>query len=539
MKKILITNLLAFLILPLFSQTIHSDFWDGVLYLKVNKHVANLKKSDKFSEPSLFKDYFEKWITDYKLYEFQCPFKTEHPDVQSIFRIQFSDISKVDYFEKELANIPFVEWVEKSPILRIFTTPNDPMIGQQYHLERIKAFDAWGLTTGSRNVKVAIVDDAVKITHPDLADNVWINPGEIPDNGIDDDGNGFIDDVNGWDAADNDNNPNPPANPPFIWGESAFTHGTHCAGIAAGVTNNQIGIASVSHNVSLIGVKATKNSAIIPLAIGNPAEGVDYAIKVGADIVSMSFGGEQASGFNTLVTLINAGHDLGIIFVAAAGNNGDGSGGMGTTNAINYPAGFDNVLAVGATDSLDIKPGFSQYGTWIDVMAPGAAVYSSLAWTQEYGYQDGTSMACPLVAGTLALMKSYKPDASKADLINCLKLGCDNIDAQNSQFAGQMGAGRINAYNSLLCLDNVQSISKHSKNFSFYPNPASSQVVLIFDNAQNRKINIYNILGQNIIKVDTHESRITIDTHALSEGIYIMEVWENDKKMTEKIVVKR
>lgn len=540
MKKIFITSFLVCFIVSLFGQTIHEEYWDGVLYLKVKKHVENSKNKDEFSEPQLFRDYIEKWTNDFDLYEFQCPFRTMKSDVQSIYRIQFSDYSKVDQFEKELFQIDFVEWAEKSPILRTFTTPDDPIIHKQYYLERIKAFEAWGLTTGDRAVKVAIVDDAFRISHPDLAANVWVNTEEIPDNGIDDDDNGFIDDVNGWNAADNNNNPNPPVDPPIIWGEMAFTHGTHCAGIAAGVTDNQIGIASVSHNVSLVPIKATKNSSFIPLAIGSPAEGVDYAIKVGADIVSMSFGGEQASGFNTLETLINAGHEEGIIFVAAAGNNGDGSGGLGgTANAINYPAGFENVLAIGATDSLDKKPGFSQYGTWIDVMAPGASIYSSLAWSTEYDYQDGTSMACPLVAGTLALMKSYEPHASKEQLISCLKMGCDNIDDQNSEFIGQMGAGRINVYNSLLCLDNFQSIAKNEQNISFYPNPASKHLHLVFENNQNRTINIYNTLGQNVLKIETQDAKPFIEINTLFEGFYILEVVEINRKTSQKLVIKK
>lgn len=540
MKKTIILSFMVCLIMPLLSQTIHNKYWDGVLYVKVKNHLESSKNKDEFSEPQIFRDYIEKWIHGFELYEFQCPFRTLKPDVQSIYRVRFTDYSKVEEYQKELMQIDFVEWAEKSPILRSFSVPNDSMINQQYYLERIKAYDAWGLTTGDRAVKVAIVDDAIKISHPDIAANIWTNTEEIPDNGIDDDGNGFIDDVNGWDAADNDNNPNPPSEPPFIWGEMAFTHGTHCAGIAAGVTNNQLGIASVSHNVSLIGIKATESGSFLPLAIGNPAEGVDYAIKVGADIVSMSFGGEQAEGFNTLETLINAGHEEGIIFVAAAGNNGDGNGGLGgTANAINYPAGFENVLAIGATDSLDQKPGFSQYGTWIDVMAPGAAIYSSLAWSEEYGYQDGTSMACPLVAGTLALMKSYKPQSSKEHLISCLKMGCDNIDDQNSEYIGQMGAGRINVYNSLICLDNTQSIAKSEQKISFYPNPASTQLYLVFENTQNRTINIYNTLGQNVLKTETQDAKPIIETKALTEGFYVLEVVEINRKTSKKLLIKK
>jgi serine protease len=542
MKKIIILLLLSGFFSVLNAQTIHQDYWDGVVYFKFhNESGIKLPELRKGMDAQIeFSDYpfYANLCQQFEIYEFLCPFKTKATDIQNIYRIKFSNIQQVDMLVRTLAEIHDVEYAEKSPILRLFLTPNDPDQNQQYYLSLIQAYEAWDLGTGSEVIKVAIVDDAVRVTHPDLAANIWVNPGEIPGNSIDDDGNGYIDDVSGWDAADEDNDPNAPLTPPAIWGEMAFTHGTHCSGIAAGVTNNNEGIASISHNVSLIPIKSVTDGSWIPISIETPAEGVDYAIAAGAHIVSMSFGGEQASGFTTLETLINTGHGLGMIFVAAAGNNGDGNGGFGTPNAINYPAGFTNVLAVGATDSLDVKPGFSQYGDWLDVMAPGVAIYSSLAWSAPYGNQDGTSMACPLVAGTLALMKSFMPHATKEQMIQCLKEGCDNIDAQNPTFIGQMGSGRINAYNSLVCLQQFQSISIVSDNsFMIVPNPADEMMRISFSNHGPKSMKIYSICGTLINEFSTTELVLEIETSSFPDGIYLCIVTDKLTTSVQKIVI--
>ncbi len=542
MKKIVFFLAATVLCFQMQAQTVHSDYLDGVIYFKIlNEAGIRLPVYRQgMDAESVYADFpfFAELIEQFEVTELLCPFSTKTTAIQNIYRIKFEKARDIDLFIRSLQEHPSIEYAEMSPILKHFVTPDDPGQNKQYYLSLIQAYEAWDLGTGSEVIKVAIVDDACRVTHPDLAANIWVNPGEIPNNSIDDDGNGYIDDVSGWDAADEDNDPNAPLTPPAIWGEMAFTHGTHCSGIAAGVTNNSEGIASVSYNVSLIPIKAVTDDSWIPISIETPAEGVDYAIAAGAHIVSMSFGGEQASGFTTLETLINAGDSIGMIFVAAAGNNGDGSGGFGTPNAVNYPAGFTNVLAVGATDSLDVKPGFSQYGNWLDVMAPGVAIYSTLAWSSPYGNQDGTSMACPLVAGTLALMKSYMPHATKQQIIDCLKAGCDNIDAQNPTFVGQMGAGRINAYNSLVCLQQYQNVilTKNS-DFSIFPNPADQSVRISFAKHGQKTIKILNASGKTIADFSTHEIVEEIHTRHFPQGIYILMISDSNSTSVQKIVI--
>jgi hypothetical protein len=291
-------------------------------------------------------------------------------------------------------------------------------------------------------VKVAVVDNAVKISHPDLAPSIYNNPGEIPSNGLDDDNNGYVDDVNGWDAADNDNDPEPPANS-LATQYGLFDHGSHCSGIVSAATNNSTGIAAIGNGVKIIPVKATSDNNIIPIGLNNGAGGIDYAISAGADVISLSWGGTAQD--QTVTNFVNVALGQGIIVVAAAGNSGN--------QQTNYPAANAGVISVGAITYNDEMAGFSNHGTWVDVIAPGDSIWSCVATSSLYGYQSGTSMACPMVAGLCALMLSYDSTYNAGQIENCLKAGCENIDMENPSFVGLMGSGRINALRSLTCMN--------------------------------------------------------------------------------------
>ena len=356
------------------------------------------------------------------------------------FCIELSQGNRRDDLIAALKQLPEVMLVERIPVDQTFPyTPNDPDLPNQWSLSKVQAFDAWDITQGSANVTIAIVDDAVRLTHQDLAANIWVNPGEIPINNIDDDNNGYIDDVNGWDVADGDNDPNPPA---ASVSNSVFTHGTHCAGIAAGVTDNGTGIASMAFNARIIAVKCNSDATPGPFLPAAYA-GVNYAIAAGADIISMSWGGGASSQVNQNIMALA--HANGIVLVAAAGN--------ANVSTPMYPASYPHVINVGATNTADQKAVFSNYGSTIDVMAPGDQIYSTLAGSdQSYGFLSGTSMACPLVSGLAGLMLAYDPGIDPDSLENCLKSTCDNIDAANPTYIGQLGAGRVNAFGALTCL---------------------------------------------------------------------------------------
>ncbi len=532
--------LLLFALLPLFTfaQTVYNNAVDGAIYFKIknSEHISLPFYDADIDKPEILSDYPEiKALTDiYNIKKIFKPFKTQTEDIQNIYKLIFSDYSNVDKIILQLQAIRYIQYAERKPIYQLFAMPDD-VDTNQYYLTNINAFPAWDIITGDANVKVAIIDDASRITHEDLAANVWHNPGETLD-GTDTDGNGYVDDINGWDAADVDNDPNPPVDL-GIWGEIAFTHGTHCAGLVAAVTNNSVGIACASHNISYIPVKTVTDASFFPFGIEAAEEGFDYALVAEADVISMSFGGEDSTNFSTLNTLIQTAYNMDIICVAAAGNNGDGSG-LGTPNAINYPANFPHVISVGATDSVDSKSAFSQYGTWIDVMAPGVSIYSTLAHSVPYGRQDGTSMACPIVAGICGLMLSYYPNATPDEIELCLKNGCDNIDAApgNSAFIGQMGAGRVNVYNSLICLTDIKENQKNNftNEIIVYPNPTTGKIKVEANGVE--RIEVFDITGKNLQGFENLES-LNIDISNQPKGIYFIKVITNVGVAVKKVVL--
>lgn len=519
----------------LLGQNVYSDYWDGVVYFKIKDRIDIIipeYDNNTESKTNVYEEFPEiiRIIEKYNVTELSRPFKTRCPKIQKTYRLYFNNHELTDALLREFTDLDYIEYAEKSPIYMIQIMPNDEFVGEQYYLSNIQAYDAWEIAESNYLTTVAIVDDAVKIDHPDLEANIWVNPNEIL-NGEDTDENGFIDDIHGWDVADDNNYPGPPDEPPAIWGEFAFFHGTHCAGIAGAVTNNEIGIAGVSNNnIQIIGVKAVSNTSWIPIAIEKPVEGVDYAVAANADVISMSFGGAQ-EGFATLENIINAGHENGIIFVAAAGNSGD--------ETVMYPAGFENVIAVGGSTENDELWEHSQRGEFIDILAPAENIYSTLAWSEPYGPQDGTSMACPLVAGAIALLKSHKPDASKADIINCLLYGCDNVDDINPSYIGKMGAGRMNVYKSILCLDDVvrSEINNNKEKIRIFPNPAKNFVNINFENAKKREISVKNLTGQNIYNFNTYKQNNIIDIKNFKAGFYIITIYDGNNIVSEKILI--
>jgi len=335
--------------------------------------------------------------------------------------------------------------------------PDDPYFDIQWALNQdndcdIDAPEAWNTETGDENVVIAILDTGVDWDHPDLADNIWINPGEdlngngIVDpydfNNIDDDNNGFIDDIRGYDFVNTKNSVAPgedgtiPDNDPMDF----HGHGTHCSGIASAVTNNNEGIAGICWNCNImpvrIGYKGSLGTAYMDT--DDSVNGLVYAADNGADVISMSWGGNSES--QLLKEAIDYAYNKGVVLVAAAGNN--------NVDLDNYPlpflpAEYENIIAVAATDSSDNRAKFSNYGFQIDVAAPGVNIYSTFP-NNSYKKTNGTSMACPYVAGLAALILSKKPDLNPMELRTILHSSTDTINTDKS-----VGFGRINAYNAL------------------------------------------------------------------------------------------
>lgn len=429
------------------AQTIYPDYVDGAIYLKIKENsgiiLSEFDRSEKNDKPSSTTHRLQEIIQKYEIVSIYRPFihlNTSYFD--HVYRIAFNDTKLVESLIRDLQKKGFVEYAEKIPLYKLSYEPNDPDAtdSRQWYLATIKAYEAWNIhKNGSTRPVVAIVDDGLLSNHEDIQQNLWINTAEQNGRqGVDDDGNGWIDDLIGWDVADRDNNPAPPS---FI--AEDMSHGTHCAGIAAGATDNGKGIASISFNsVRIMSCKAMSDNTE-DFRLTHAVEGITYAVRNGATIISCSFGSPNPS--QPLQEAISLALSQGIIVVAAAGNE--------NTDTRSYPAAYNGVIAVASSYLQDRRSNFSNYGSWVNITAPGSYIRSSVA-TSQSAYDDfsGTSMACPMVAGLLALMKSYKPSATANELVSCLLSSADNIDNVNPGYAGQLGAGRINAEAALRCL---------------------------------------------------------------------------------------
>lgn len=320
-------------------------------------------------------------------------------------------------------------------------TPNDPGYSQPWGPSKIQAPQAWDVLNDASSVVVAVLDRGVDYNHADVAANIWINPGEIPGNGIDDDHNGYVDDIRGIDVVDHDNDPLP------SFGFDT-DHGTLVAGVIGARGNNGVGIAGVCWQVRIMVVKIGTTTG--DLFASRQIEGLQYAIEDGADIINLSFGGDGTAspGLPRREVLTKA-RNRGVIVVAGIGNGNTDNDFLETTVRF-YPASYelDNILAVGASTLLDVRwdTGVgvgSNYGlTTCDLMAPGENIYST-SLGNSYRTVSDTSFATPHVSGALALLKARFPSDSYLGLINRLLAASDPMPA----FAGLcVTGGRLNLY---------------------------------------------------------------------------------------------
>lgn len=335
-----------------------------------------------------------------------------------------------------------VEYVEPNYIYTTQIIPNDPRFAEMWGLHNIGQTggtadadvdgpEAWDKKTGSTAVTVAIIDTGVAYNHADLAANMWVNSREIAGNGIDDDGNGYVDDVRGWDFANNDNNP-----------MDDHGHGTHTAGTAGAVGNNATGITGVAWQVKIMPLKfLTANGGG---SSSNVARAILYASAMGAKISNNSWGGGAYS--QTIENAIATANQRGMLFVVAAGN-ANANNDTTTSYPCNSPQ--PNVLCVAATDHNDNKASFSNYGAVnVDLGAPGVSILSTvptdtcaLCASSGYRFMSGTSMATPHVAGAAALVLAQFPNFTPVDIKNRLMQTVDKIPS----LAGRtVTGGRLN-----------------------------------------------------------------------------------------------
>ena len=441
-----ILAMLLLLVSPAFSQGNSGDYQEGRIYVRLKPNIIH-KTGEIIPAPLVFNTnelpFANKLNEKFKIKSMGRAFRdlASHK-LNATTVLEFDRTDLTNELIATLKRDPMVELVERIPQDTRDLVPNDPSLGSQWHLSKINAAGAWDYFSSGSTVVVAIVDDAVERTHPDLSANIWVNTKEIFGNGLDDDGNGYVDDMNGWDLADNDNNPDPPT--------TEYSHGTHVAGIVGATTNNGVGISSIGYSVKLMCLKA---SGANPNSISAGYQGILYAANNGANVVNCSWGSTGSSS-ETLQEIINYANSKGCIVVAAAGNSNN--------STKHYPAAYNGVISVASTANTDVKSSFSNYGDWVTVSAPGGDFngFQILSTVPYGGYEGkvGTSMASPVVAGLVGLMKSLNPGMPNNDLINCLYSSCESILLQNPTFPGQLGAGRINAQAALACV--AASLSK-------------------------------------------------------------------------------
>lgn len=455
----------------LLSQSYSERMRGDTSVLSRVKSRHNLK-----SEKPVFKGLHNKLKqNDISLQQLRAKTKAESPRTRSrrLEQVQKIDLLPI-YVVKTDENVletcarlnedPEIEYAEPNYIMEAQMVPDDPYYhsqgswGQDYDdlwgLKKIECEQAWDISQGE-GVVVAVIDSGVYYNHPDLAANIWSNEAELNgDPDVDDDGNGYIDDIRGWDFAYDDNDP-----------DDVYGHGTHCAGTIAATGNNVIGVVGVAPEAKIMAVRGLGDSGSGNTL--NLAQAICYAADNGADILSNSWGGGGIS--DTLEAAFNYAYSLGCVSVASAGNDGRDA-------KLTTPANIDSVIAVAASTQNDEKCHFSNYGFLIDVTAPGggyvgelkggisdscniistvcdnsiiAKQYPNLKVSYGYYRLAGTSMAGPHVAGLAAILKSAYPTDSSDAIRSRIIAGADNIDGLNPGFGQLLGGGRINAMNSL------------------------------------------------------------------------------------------
>jgi hypothetical protein len=289
--------------------------------------------------------------------------------------------------------------------------PSDPHLRDQWALADISATRAWDIASSARSVVVAVVDSGVFMSHPDLADAIWTNEGEVPDNGLDDDDNGFVDDVHGWDFVDEDADPSPGGTDEYS------SHGTHVAGIIGATADNGKGIAGVAPNVLVMPVRAMAGRSGRSNWI---ADGIDYAVANGAKVINLSLGGAYSQLIDEAIARA---WKAGVVVVAAAGNEG--------ASAASFPASsrVPGVIGVAATDAQRGVAAFSNWGPGVDITAPGVSILSTFGG-RSYKALSGTSMAAPHVSGALALRlasRNGRRDTSLTAMLASLPIGTGGV----------------------------------------------------------------------------------------------------------------
>ncbi|WP_372370527.1 S8 family serine peptidase [Candidatus Uabimicrobium sp. HlEnr_7] len=314
------------------------------------------------------------------------------------------------------------------------TTTNDPKTGEQYHHPVMKNPEAWKISQGSVTVVVAVTDDGVDIDHVDLKNRMWKNTKEIPNNNIDDDGNGYVDDFDGWDFSSDDNDPRP----------NGGSHGTHVAGIVVAERNNKTGISGTAPGVNVMPIRFYGSGSWTSSIV---AKSYAYAVDNGAKIITTSFNINGFVGDPVYEASLKYLYQNGVLLFNSGGNG---------SQANPKRQAFHEVLLVASTiadeESDDEKSSYSNWGIGMDISAPGGGGKAGILSTipgNGYGRKSGTSMASPNAAAVAAMIWSVHPEWTREQVVAQLFRSCDSVDEVNKKYKDLLGPGRVNTYNAI------------------------------------------------------------------------------------------
>lgn len=425
-----------------------------------NKEILSGNKNTFLKTESFSADYFAKGIAQ------------DIDELSRIVKLTFSSEQQAEYFFTSASEDPQIEYVQIGNVYKIDYTPNDSLISQQWALSKIQAFDAWNISLGTDTVLIGIIDTGIDYNHFDLTSKIFYNSGEIGSdalgrdrrtNNIDDDGNGFIDDYMGWDFTDRVGFPFDSTGGDYLnWDNDPKDeqgHGTYIAGIAGASTNNLYGIAGVAPESKLLNIRAFD-----PNGYGEEddvAAAILYAVKMGAKVINMSFGDNAFS--YVLRDIVRYAYSRGVVLIASAGNS--------NSSNPHYPSGYSEVICVGNSTSDDLVAGSSNYGSTIDLVAPGSLIMTT-AKGNNYAIISGTSASAPFVSGAAALILSLE-NFSNEEVKQILKSTTDDIGASGWDL--RSGAGRLNLFRAL----NVIAPSKIKFNHPTQDYATSSNVIEI------------------------------------------------------------
>lgn len=400
------------------------------------------------------------------------------------------------------------------PIAHAFT-PNDPFFSEQDYLLQINADKAWDITQGEYEVVVAVIDTAVALNHPDIS--YWINKDEVPNDGIDNDQNGYVDDVKGWDFFNNDNDVL--ASPPFPEDLGGIHHGTVVSGVIGALGDNNLGIAGISWKTKIMPIQvANKNGDGSAVTL---AKAVEYAVDNGADVINISLVSDTEFSLARLQDAVTYARENDVWVVVAAGNGSDTfPNGINLNEHVRFPVCFANdngepvVIGVSAVDRDDTKAFFSNYGSdCVAISAPGTAIYSSLYFDPVFepvrelfgGEWYGTSFSAPIITGALAYAKSINPRLTAQQQLDLLISSTDTIDDLNSDYSGELG-GRLNLE---IFIKNVVAFTQESRRSLYVVSPyarGDARIALYSEQMELvGSFNAYNSNFQGGVRVETFD----------------------------------